>query len=51
MFIVADYAALSFKVFVLCSCVAKTKSFQNKAYEAYTSHITVASNIIKQTKP
>ena len=39
------------KVLVLCSCLAKTESFQNKAYEVYTSYITVASNIFKQTKP
>ena len=37
-------------VFVLCCWVAKTTSPMEKKIEVYSSYITVASNIFKQTK-
>ena len=38
-------------VFVLCCWVEKNdKSDGNKTFEVYSSYITVASNIFKQTK-
>ena len=39
------------KVIVLCYWVAKNdESDGNKAFEVYSSYITVASNVFKQTK-